>query len=151
VSEFRPSALVRWPLHFLNVLLLFVILLLAGSVVFFRYIEAEPLWGLVCGGSGICLFFVMVNLFVAGMRLHVKEERILLAVGLWRRSVSTHEALVRKEVRPVGITGVNIQPAGEGKKLYLNPAWFTKFDDALEEIEGVVRAAGGKVEEISIQ
>jgi hypothetical protein len=151
VSEFRPSALVRWPLHFLNVLLLFVILLLAGSVVFFRYIETEPMWGLVFGGCGVCLFFVMFNLFVAGMKLHVEEERILLAVGLWRRSVATRGALVCKEIRPVGITGVNIQPAQEGKKLYLNPAWFAKFDDALEEIEGVVRAAGGKVEEISIQ
>ncbi len=148
---FRPSALVRWPLHFLNVLLLFVILFLAGSVVFFRYIEAEPMWGLVFSGTGVCLFFVMFNLFVASMKLHVKEERILLTVGPWRRSVATSGALVSKEFRPVGITGVNIQPAREGKKLYLNPAWFAKFDDALEEIEGVVLAAGGKVEEISIQ
>ena len=151
MSEFRPSALVRWPLHFLNVLLLFVILFMVGSVAFFRYIETEPMWGLVFGGGGVCLFFVMVNLFVAGMKLHVKEERILLAVGPWRRSVACSGALVRKEFRPVGITGVNIQPAGAGKKLYLNPAWFAKFDAALEEIEGVVLAAGGKVEEISIQ
>ncbi len=148
---FRPSALVRWPLHFLNVLLFIVILFLAGSVAFFLYIEAEPMWGLVFGGTGICLFFVMFNLFVAGMKLHVKEEMILLTVGPWRRSVATSGALVSKEFRPVGITGVNIHPAREGKKLYLNPAWFVKFDDALEEIEGVVCAAGGKVEEISIQ
>ncbi len=150
MSVFRPSALVRWPLHVLNVLFLFAILFLAGSVAFFRYIETEPLWGLVFGGCGVCLFFVMVNLFVAGMKLHVKEKRILLAVGPWRRSVATPGALVTKEVRPVGITGVNIQPVGGGKKLYLNPAWFAKFDDALEEIEGVVRAAGGKVKKISI-
>ena len=151
MSEFRPSALVRWPLHFLNVLFFLVILALAGSVVFFVYIETEPLWGLVFGGGGVCLFFVMINLFVAGMKLHVNEDRILLAVGLWRRSVATRGALVSKEVRPVGITGVNIQPAPGGKKLYLNPAWFTEFDEALEEIEVAVRAAGGKVEEISVQ
>jgi hypothetical protein len=151
VSSFRPSSLVRWPLHFLNVLFLFVILFLAGSVVFFRYIETEPLWGLVFGGGGVCMFFVMLNFLVAGMKLHVTEKRIFLRVGPWRRSVACPGALVRKEVRPVGITGVNIQPVGGGKKLYLNPAWFAEFDVALEEIEGVVRAAGGKVEEVSIQ
>ena len=97
------------------------------------------------------MFFMMLNFLVAGMRLHVKEEWVLLAVGPWRRSVTTHEALVQKEVRPVGITGVNIQPVGGGKNLYLNPAWFAEFDVALEEIEEVVRAAGGKVEEISVQ
>ena len=51
MGEYRPSPVVRWPLHLLNVLLFITILALVGVSVVLVRLEEEPPWVLVGVGS----------------------------------------------------------------------------------------------------
>ena len=134
-------------MHFLSALMILVILALAAMTVFFLFwIEEDPPWLLVGVGAGVCLVFVLLNSLVAGMRLRVEEDDAALTVGPWRRRISYRGATLEKELRPVGLTGVRLI-AETGVRLYLNPAWFNEFDDAVLKMEERVVAAGGAVRE----
>ncbi|HUT79415.1 MAG TPA: hypothetical protein VM285_17080, partial [Polyangia bacterium] len=98
-------------------------------------------------GGGTCALLLLVNAAVAGMRLTVEPDRVGLRVGPWRRCLPLPGATVRLTSRAVGLTAVRVIGA-DGRRLYLNPAWFTGFERALAELEDHARAAGGRVLEI---
>jgi hypothetical protein len=147
VGEYRPSPLVRWPLHLLNVLLSITILALVAVVVLYRYMELEPPWALVWTGGGICLFFFLLNLSVATLRLWLDEQQARLRIWPFKRRVPWRGAEIRKVVRPVGVTAVRIVGA-DGKKIWVSQAWFGDFEDALAEIERLAGDAGAPIVEV---
>jgi hypothetical protein len=142
---YKPSRLVRWPLHMLNALLILVIACLAGSIALFVELEQEPLWALVFAGGGVCLLFVVLNLAVTGMRLRLGEEGAVLAVLFWRRAVPWRGVGLVKEVREVGLTAVRLRSEDGTRELYLNPSWFDDFEGAVAEMERRATAGGGTI------
>jgi len=134
VGEYRPSPVVRWPLHLLNVLLVITILALVGVSLLLVRLEEEPPWALVGVGGGICLLFFAVNLTIVSLRLRLDDRGARLRVWPWRRLIPWEGAEVRKIVRPVGVVGVRIVGAS-GDKIWVSQAWFKGFDETLAEIE----------------
>ena len=148
MAEYKPSPLVRWPLHLLSAMMALVILLLVGTGLFFRYLD-EPLpWPLLLCGGGVCLFFIALNTAVAGLRLTIGEAEAVLAVGPWRRRAPYAGARLVKEIAGTGVAAVRLHPGGGGRRLWLSPAWFREFDAALAELERRVAGAGGEVREV---
>ncbi len=147
VTDYRPSPLIRWPLYLMNGLLALTILALAGAAVLLGRLGETVPWALVGVGGGICLLLLLVNSSVAALRLAVEPGRVRLRVWPWRRSVPLTGATLRIRVRAVGPTEVRVIGA-DGRRIYINPAWFSGFDHALAEIEGHTRAAGGEVVEV---
>jgi hypothetical protein len=147
VGQYRPSPVIRWPLHLLNVLLTITILALIGVSVALVHLEEEPPWALVGVGSGICLLFFAFNLAVASLELRLDGAGVGLRAWPWRRRIPWQGAEVRKIVRPVGVIGVRI--IGEsGEKVWISQAWFSEFDEALAEIESMARERGVEVLEV---
>ena len=147
MGVYRPSPVVRWPLHLLNVLLFITIIALVGVSLLLVHLEEEPPWALVGVGSGICLLFFLINLAITALRLRLDERGALLRTWIWRRLIPWEGAEVRKIVRPVGIVGVRII-AESGRKIWISQAWFREFDETLAEIEGFAREHGLKVLEV---
>lgn len=146
---FKPSRVMRWPLHGLNVLLFLVVACLWGSVAIFRKLDQEPMWSLVAIGSAVCLVFIAFNLALTGMRLRLEEDGATLKVWMWRRRAPWTGMVVTKEIRPVGLTAVRLSGPDGGKGIYLNPSWFVDFDSAVATMEEKALAASGEVREVS--
>lgn len=147
VSDYRPSPLIRWPLHLMNALLAATILALVGAAVLLHRLGEEPPWALIGIGGGVCLLLLLVNASVAALRLSVGSDRASLRVRPWRRTVGLVGATLRVTIRGAGPVEVRLVGA-DGRRLYLNPAWFSGFDGALAELAERTRAAGGEVLEI---
>jgi hypothetical protein len=148
LGVYRPSPLVRWPLHFLNLLLVFTILALLGTIALYRYLGEPPPWALIGSGSTICVLFVAFNLAVVTLRLRVDEGGLRLRIWPFVRQIPWSGAEVRKETRPgVGVIAVRVF-GGDGRRIWLSPAWFHEFEEALAEIEERAAAGGGSVSEL---
>jgi len=142
VGVYRPSSLIRWPLHLMNGLLVVAILAVAGCVAAFRLVGLEPPWALAIVGAGVCVVLLFVNLAAAGLRLVVNERGVSLRVWPWRRLVPWEGAEVERIEGPDGISGARIR--GGGKALWLSAAWFRDFEVAMSEIEaGAARRGNG--------
>jgi hypothetical protein len=147
VGEYRPSPLVRWPLHLLNALLLITILALVAVAVLLQRLGEEPPWALVWTGGGICLFFLLLNFAIVSLRLWIDDRGARLRIWPWRRRLQWRGAEVLKIVRPFGVTGVRII-GDRGRRIWVSQAWFGDFDAALAEIEQSAAAAGAAIREV---
>jgi hypothetical protein len=141
----RPSPLIRWPLHILSAMFVFVIALIAGVAVLFARLGEPTPWALLIGGGGVCALFIALNTTVAAMRLRIDGGRVALSVGPWSKVVSLDEAIVVVEATPAGVAAVRVVPASGGRPLWVSAAWFRDFDAALAEIERGAIARGGAV------
>ena len=146
MSIFRPSPLVRWPLHLLSGMFVLVIATLICAAAFLDHLGEPPPWTLLIVGCGVCALCIALNTSVAAMRLEISEGRVALRVGPWRRAVDLEEAVVVVETTVLGVAAVRIVPSSGGRPLSLNAAWFRDFDAARAEIERRVVERGGAVD-----
>jgi hypothetical protein len=143
---YRPSPLVRWPLHAMNALLVLVILAIAATVIALRCMELEAPWAVAIVGAAVCALFLLINLAVISLRLDVDERGARLRVWPWRRRLEWKGASVHRTLRRAGPVAVRIR-SERGPGIYLSPAWFRGFERAWLEIEQAARAAGAEISE----
>ncbi|MFO8071683.1 MAG: hypothetical protein R6V85_07385 [Polyangia bacterium] len=146
MGTYRPSPLVRWPLHAMNALLILVVLAIAATMIALCHLGLEPPWTVAIVGAVICSLFLLINLAVISLRLDVDERGARLRVWPWSRRLEWKEASVHRTVRRAGLVAVRIRST-RGRGFYLSPAWFRDFGRAWLEIEQAARAAGAEISE----